>query len=531
MSDLGKSDAAWYEFWERFMLPVSIFRELDDVFRRYGDEARTKLQKIEDPNGNFGGTFTLAGLKIGEDTTEDGRVIVRVTGGADPRTVTVYKATGGGAGDRICAGTANAGALATLTELNSSGVTGTYLIDASVTADSDDRQQFFVRQDWRVHARTRFDGTDAEGEDAHSLDAVGAALDDIRDGLDGLRSRVVTLMAELLVAADGNPRAYGSKFLGEVLQTLLADTPTTDASGRVERIRSGLFQVLNRAMADETTGSEQTFRERDVAAAAGVADVVNTGQGTIASHTPEDQMPTGTVTIECIGGSGQDLPTINEKERFRVSWASDEDDRTKTYDAVLTVGQSYVGEDGFGGVAGITLQRTLSKTGDNSHLHLANVSGATVSGEALSNTSAGDITWEVEEITPTTWRFNFYRSSTLSADTLVAQSPAVAASTAFVASAANGSGLQIAWTSGSAPVDGTTGLLKCNFFTTRNSGGGPDKFTVAVTLDAEGETNRLIARLPVLNQNGFTLNGVPSAELVDDDLVKANTYPDVYYGS
>ena len=530
MSDLGKSDAAWYELWERFLLPISIFRELDDVFRRYGDEARTKLQKIEDPNGNFGGTFTLAGVKIGEDTTEDGRVIVRVTGGGDPRTVTVYKATGAGAGDRICAGTANAGALATLTELNSSGVTGTYLIDATVTADTDDRQQFFVKQDWRVHARTRFPGEDAEGEDAHSLDAVGACLDDIRDGLDGLRSRVVTLMTELMVSAEGNPRAYGSKFLREVLSTLLADIPTTDASGRVERIRSGFFQVLNRAMADETTGSEQTFRERDVAAAAAVPDVVNTGQGTIASHTPEDQMPTGTVTIECIGGSGQDLPTINEKERFRVSWASDEDDRTKAYDAVLTLGQSYVGEDGFGGAAGITLLRTLTKTGDDSHLHMAN-GGVTVTGEALSNTNAGVITWEVEEITPTTWRFNFYSSSTRSTDTLVAQSPAVATGTAFQATQSNGSGLTIDWTSGSAPVDGTTGTLNCNFFTTRNSGSGPDKFTIAVTLDAEGETNRLIARLPVLNQNGFTLNGVPSAELIDDDLVKANTYPDVYYGA
>ncbi len=42
-------------------------------------------------------SLTLAGVKIGEDTTEDGRVIIRITGASNPYTVTVFNATGGGA--------------------------------------------------------------------------------------------------------------------------------------------------------------------------------------------------------------------------------------------------------------------------------------------------------------------------------------------------------------------------------------------------------------------------------------------------
>lgn len=530
--DLQKSDPSWYLFWVRFIFVFSLFRFLDFVSARFGDQART-LFDVHDPRGNLdpdGGVRLNGVVPFGpnRNTLEGGTIIARVTEVADPRTVTLYKATGGGAGDRICAGTGNAGTTVTLTELNDSGVTGEFDLDASITVDADDAFTLFVEQDWRLAATHVYDGTDEDGEDARSLQSFQNALDEIEGLVVEARDLCATLLLRIMVADEDNARAYGSKFLEAVLRSLLAESGTTDGSGRVSQVRSGALPELVRAATDETTGSTQTFVRRVVDAAAGVPATSNDGQGEIDAHTPEAQMPTGRLKIACVNGKEQGFPTAAQREQFSVEFASDEDDRTKTYSQLLTVGAAYKGEDGAGGAQGFTLERVPTKTNDDTHVQLADqaTDPVSASGESLLNTNNGILYGETV-VAAGLNSFQFYSSSDRAAASLVAESTGVADGADFTATPANGSGLTIDGTAGSNPTNGATWEIDLNFFSTLNADGEADSFTVDVTLDEEGETSRLVARMPILRSNGFRLVGVASgAELIADDLVRCNTYRD-----
>ena len=530
MANLAKSNTIWLQFWVRFLFVLSVFRYLDFVLRRFGDESRTLVEVI-DPRGNLdmaGGGVTLDGVIVGTNTTAAGEIIVRVTGAGDPRTVTFYKAVGAGAGDRICAGDANAGAVATLTELNDSGVTATYDIDATVTADTDDTHVLRVRQDWRLAATNVFNGTDDEGEDGKSLQTAQNELDEIEGLLFDARAIAVGWLVRIMLADENNARAYGSKFLGERLTSLLLDRATVDGSGLVTRVRTGGAESLRLAMVDEATGSTQTVVRRIVAAAAGVAQTGNDGLFTLASHTPEAQMPTGTVILRAINGKEQGFPGAVVREQFSVEFASDETDETKVYTEPLTVGVAYKGPDGFGGSQGLTMVRSLTKTGDNSHLNLATVaSGFAAAGESLLNTTSGVIYWEVTG-SAGAWVTDWYSADTRLASEKIATSPAAAEGAAFAAAAVNASGFSFTGTIGSAPVTGTEGSVDLNFASTQNTQGKPDEFRIAVTLTETGEISRVLQRMPILAGNGYRLNGAAlGAELIADTYVERNTYTEV----
>lgn len=522
--NLGYSNTLWEAFWDRFLLLVRMSRSLIETRDRFRDR-RTQVVNI-DPLGNIT-TITLAGIRYRTNTSQDGKLYARFVANGGDWDVTLYKATGGGAGNAVAHVTALAdGGTAALVADNSSGISGSITIDGTVTGDITDGHQLHVYQDWRADVDATFDRTDAQGEDLKTIEAMTSAINDIEGLMDQAVSRMVQLFSEFMVGdpANRNDRGYGSKFLKEAFSNLLSETIETDpTSGAVGRLRKGAFEALRLAMVDEATGSTQSVERRLTAAAAGVAVTGNDGQGAIASHTPEAHCPTGTYTFTCVrglgnGGGGQ--------EEFEVTFASNVDDRTKTHSGRARVAQAFKGEDGFGGSSGITITRTFTKTGDGSNLHLATVaSGWTVSGEREVNTSSGVLYWKIVEETPTTWAVEFYRAASMQAGDLVARSTAVAASTAFQAVERRGSGLTINGTNGSAPVNGTTGTIDLNFFTTQNTTGRPDAFTVAVSLTSTGIISKVMSELPFLSNNGYRLNGVAaSSELISDGRAMANTF-------
>lgn len=528
MPDLGKSNTEWDAFFDRLIGGVLTLARWTVENRDRVAERRTQV-RVVDPRANTdpAGGVVVAGAKLG-NTGAGFKLFARVTGAGDPRTVSWYKATGAGGGDLVAQGSGNAGTTVAMAEQNGSGISGSHPLNSAITADADDRHVLELEQDWRPFEEGIFDGTDPEGEDAKSLQAIADTLDVLEDLHDQAVAAVAGLLAKLLVAdaANKNPRPYGSKFLSQAFTSLLTDAPVSDGSGAITRSRSGALEVLRQAMLDETTGSTQTIKARVVQAAAAVASSANIGLMTIGTHTPEGQMPTGRVTLEVVAGLGSG---DGGRETLRLSWASDQDDRTKTYSRLMQIGQSYKGEDGFGGAQGITPQRVLTKDGDGSDHNLNDLStGWGVSGESEQNTDAGDLTWKVVEDSPgTTWIYEFYKSDNLVTGELVARSPAVAAGATFVATQRNTSGLQITGVAGDAPVDGTTGTLHLNFLRVTNDSGFPDKWTIDVTLDSEGTLSRLLARLPILGGNGYRLNGVDDgSERVPDSLVKSNTFPD-----
>lgn len=524
MANLAKSDATWELFWDRFLAIVGLGGWALAIRDRLTGSA-VKIVEEGDADSNTGGTITLAGVRPRLAATEENKLYVRVTGASNPYTVSLYKATGGGGGDLVAQGSGNAGTTITLAEQNSSGVSGTYPLADPATADTSDAHILTVYTDWREHFRLLFDSTDPEGEDQESLQAIRDGLSRMATQASSMVAEAVGIMRAVMVAdpANANDRAYGSKYMAEAFASLLSEVAQDDGSGAISRARSGALEALRQAMVDEATGSTQSVVRRLVAAAAGVAGTSNDGAGAIASHTPEAHCPVGVRTLACVAGLGTG---DGGSEEFEVSFASSEDDRTRVYDRRLTVGQSYKGPDGFGGANGITLTRTITKTGDNSHLHLSNpASGWSSSGESETNTAAGVLNWKIVA-DGSNWIVEFYRTANMASGDLVARSSAVAAAAAFVATQKNTSGIQISGSIGSAPVNGTTGTINLNFFRVQNAAGRPDSFTVAVTLTSEGLISRVLARLPILGGYGYRLNGVASSsELIGDGRARANTLP------
>lgn len=517
--NLAKSNSTWLVFWRRLFAVLSLAREKieqrDKVAKR-----RLQVRLAADPKGNTDGEIVVEGNPVpGVNTTTALKLIARVTASSDPRTVTWYKATGAGSGDKVAEGTGNAGTTVTMDEENGSGISGSHPIAGTIDPDDDDTHVIELYPDWRAYFAGVYDGTDPESEDLKSLQAIGDTLDRMEGLHDELVTEAVNLLIKLFVGdpENRNERPYGSKFLRQSFTALLTDTAVDDGGGAVARRRGGALDALVAAMEDEATGSTQTILRRVVAAAAAVAASSNTGQLTLGSHTPEAHMPTGVVRLTCVAGLGTGA---GGSEQLRVEWASDVDDRTKVYTRPMRIGQSYRGEDGFGGANGITPQRVFSKTGDDSHLHLSAVSANwSIANESEQNTAAGDLTCKVVA-DDTNFIFEFYRSANTVSGELVARSPAVAAGAAFVATARNQSRLQINGKAGSAPVDGTTVTLHLNFLVLN------DSWTIAVTLSEEGLISRLLAKLPILGGNGYRLNGAASSsELLSDDYVRANTFP------
>ena len=512
MADLGKTNAQWDRFLERelgmtILAPLRYLRESRDRF----DRSRTQVRVINDVDTNQAGV-TLANVDPGNDTEADGRLYVRITGGPT-YTVTIYKATGGGGGDAIAAGSGTASSTVTLTEQNSSGVSGTWTLPGSVTVTADDSLQLEVVLDFSALLPFVYTQTDGIEDDKDSRRVMQAAYDQIA-ALQNQAIGVLEIAAAAMLLGDAqNETGRGNDFASSGETSLQTETVNTDESGNVSRSRGGLFEVLRQAMADETTGSTQAVVERSVSAAAGVATSTNQGQGTIASHTPLEKCQEGRLFLECVDD------TIGSELFSGYFYINATDRRTPV--SGLQVGKSWSGPNGLGPIA---LQRTLSKTGDvGSDTDLGPIAGFAVTGETSANTDDGVLYWEIVA-SGGNWDLSFYSASTRSTSTLVAKAENYATGAAFVATAANGSGMTVTGTIGSGPTTTTAGTLNLNVFKVENTNNVRDSFSVSVTVAASpGLVQTILAQH--FSENGSQLNSTTAgAETFQDNYVRANTF-------
>lgn len=512
MADLGKENAQWERLLERevalmMLAPLRYLREVESRLR----ETRTQVQVIGNVDANIDTAgVTLAGADPGVNCTAKGIFYVRITG-AGPYTVTLYKATGGGGGDAVAAGTGAADSLVTLSASNSSGVTGTWDLPASVTTTITDTLQLRAFVDFPALLSTVFDESIDDDVDSRRilLDAYRQAADQVRRA----RQLILNGAALALLGDSRNLEGRGNAFASSNERTLAADSAdTSDQSGNVYRIRSGLISVLDQAMADETTGSTQYVLRRVVSAAAAVAGSNNQGLGAIASHTPQEKCPAGVLTLSCVDG------TIGQERfdgYFRIAGTEQNIDVFG-----IQVGKAWSGPNGLGE---FTLTRTLSKTGDGSNDDLAAATAFTVSGESSANTNDGDLTAKLVT-NGSGWNVEFYRSSSLAATALVARAVGYATGAAFVASPTNGSGLTVNGTVGASPTNGNTATISINPFRVQNSSGFQDKFTITITVTEAGLIQTLLAEeVP----SGAELNSTSSgSETIDDDYARSMTFAD-----
>lgn len=514
--DLAKTQAQWNGILERrlalaLLAPARLLKEIRDRFRlercqvlNWGD------RKSATPHLT---AITLTGANPGVNLSADGRLYVRFVTNGGNWDVNFYTATGAsGLVGKVT--NVAASATGTIVAQNSSGLTGSVTLGATIAADASDNHQVYAFLDFPALLRLIFTGADSGiEEDAKALQAVEDAYDRVATALDNALSAVLVGLQRVALSAPGTQVAQINKFLGTREATLFADAAVT-TSGTVTRAQSGLFPVLKAAMHDDTNAGTQDVVKRVPSAGAGVFASTNQGLGTVASHTPGEAMPAAILRFRCVDD------TIGA-EQFDVTIGPTRagDTRNLSDGTRLQVKQPYSGPYGFGP---ITLLRTRTKTGDGSDLNLAAMSNFSETGESSTNTSDGVLYWKIVS-NSSNWDVSFYTSSTYSSGSLVAKATNVATGATFQATQQNSSGLTINGKVGSGPTTNTTGTLNLNPFRRQNASLVPDEFSVTVTVAASpGLIQTLIADLT----QGGTLNSDTSgSESIPDAYAMANTFP------
>lgn len=518
MSNLGYSAATWKRMFREFGLILRLMRTSREQKRRYSKE-RVQVRNENDATSaspHFT-AVTLTGVHYGMNTSEDGLLYVRLVANDDNWDVHLYKATGGGGSDEVARAT-NVAAEATgnLVAQNSSGLSGTVTLGASIAGETNDRHRLRVFVDWKLELLKIFPSDGTTEDDVASRAALARCLSDLADLEDQKLARLRQCFAEWALSAPDNERARLNAFLKAGETSLISDQLRDDGSRNIESIVTGILPKLRLDMEDEATGGEQDIAARTMAGSAGTFDASNTGAGSVASHTPEERAPKCTMYFHCIKGLDATGP-----EQFGGYLQFTDEDRRVEFTQPLTIKKNWKGPLGTGPVV---LKRTRSKTGDGSNLHLAVMSDAAwdETGETINNTPSKQWWWKVVA-NASNWNIEFYKASTMATEDLVAKATDVATGATFTAREQNGSQLTIYGKVGSAPVDGTTGTLVLGCFVTRNADNVPDKFEIAVTVS--GTPGK--AQETIVEELGYHLNSDSSgSEAIPESLlIQVNTFP------
>jgi len=516
LANLAKTNAQWKQFVKETMFFLGLLRCL----REYRDSVF--LQRLQFVNENDATSSTahftaiaLTGIDLDVNTSSAGILYVRITANGGNWDIKLYTATGASG----LVGTATnvaASAAGTIVADNSSGLGGTITLGATIAAETNDRHQIRCFPDWRARLDYVFDNDD-EDEQFSRAAALGLC-EDLTALFDSGIALCKSRLEEFLLSAPGNPVARGNTFLSTSQARLISNVAREDDDGNVSRVVTGLFPWLRLAMEDEATGSEQDVVKIVPSAAAGVFEAGNDGLGAVAQHTPGEECPSSLWQFYCT--AGVDTGDLG-KERFRVvvGFTGSGDDRTLSISEGPVVGRTWEGPLGFGP---ITITRTFTKTGDGTHVDFAAATGATaptVTGITNNNSNSGVLYCKI--VTGSTWTVNVYKSSSYATADLVASATGVSTNAAFTANAQNGSGLTVAWKSGTAPTNGNTVTLDVNGFHAENSDKVPDAFSVTVTVEASpGLIQSLIA-----DEFGTRLNSdTRGSEQIPDDMLRIGTF-------
>jgi hypothetical protein len=519
VANLAKTQAQWTRLLGRelgglILAPIRIMRELEDLFSR----ERIQIWNLGDRASSTPHitALTLAGVDYGNNTSTEGRLYVRFVVNGGNWDVKLFKATGGGGSDEVARATnVAASATGTLSAQNSSGLTGSVTLGASITADATDLHQLLVQVDFPARLPKVLTQTDSIDDDQFSRqvlsEAYATCARNARSSINALKRA-----GERWALSDGqrNPVARGNAFSSTAETALVRDETKDDGDGNISRRRTGWFYFIKDAMEDEGTGGEQDLVRVVPSATAGSFESGNDGQGAVASHTPQEKCPAGRWTFRCV--KGVDTGDLGAEE-FEGEFASTTSDEESFTFSGVVVKKSWTGPRGFGP---ISITRTYTKSGDNSHLNLAN-GGVTVVGETNDNTDGGILYWQIDS-NASNWDISFFSSSTRTSQYLVAKATNKATAAAFEASPQNSSGLTVNWTVGSAPVNGTQGTLDVNGFHVENSGGVPDQFSITTSVAASPGLYQTILGEEFDAQLNSDTSG---SESIPDNYVKQGTFP------
>ena len=438
-------------------------------FRYERNEVR--VEDVNDFNANTS-SWVLYGVNPGVNTDANGELFVRCVASGGDWIVTLFLASGGGAGDRVAvSGVTADGATATFTALNGYGISGTCLLDATVVAEIDDVHKLRCFTDYPVRDVQVFEGT--ESFDATLRPIVLASNIAVADALKAAEASLVDAFRQCLIV-------YVASRINAA-SSIPLDKGYDVEDGAVSLIIKGILEDLRLAMIDNTT--PQSITQAVIAAGSVAFASGNVGLGTMVTPTMLEKALPGTITWRC---SDETLGS----EQFLASLRRSDDGSIVEGKNPLYVGKEW--KDADIGVSSAVLLRSLSKTGDGTNIYFSVLSsGWSVTGESTSNTNNG-VLYPSIVANGGAWDISFYKSSARLSTDLVAKATSIANNAVFSAVAQRRSGLTVNGTAGSAMAAWSSGTLLLNAF---KSGPPADVFTSAVTRTSAGDIQKFLAEL------------------------------------
>lgn len=510
MSNLAKTQAQWTKLLRRSGFFASEVKKLKDIEQAF-DSKRARIQvKEENDTASSTSAWTFSGAVYGTNTDEQGRLYVRITDespGANQATVNVYKATGGGSGDKVATGSAANGATVTLAAANSSGLTGTVVLGTVGASESNDAHHLRLFIDFPLRANALWDGSEVTDNDVLESTLAGCAA----------IQQSVTSAIDAAISAWSSFLAVEWAAFNSSAQTVPIRRGTEDdGTGAISAVYTGLLEDGRVNMIDEATGGAQSVAGSTVTSGAGSFDSRNTGQGTMAAPSMEQWAAAGTITARCVDG------TVGA-ELFELDFVETTTLIRRVAANRLRVGKSY--SDPRIGIRAAQLVRTLALSGGTGGTNdFGSASSWTITGESPSNTNDGILYLKIiaGTIDITKWKVQVYKSPAYTTDSLVAESDEAAAGGAPGLNAKRASRLTGVAKIGASPTVNYTRTLNLQTFRTQSASNlAPDKFTLAVTSTARGEHQDALARA-----FGYALNYVTDgSQTIDEGFVIAGTFP------
>jgi hypothetical protein len=381
MTNLAQPQSEWNQLGRELGVFLGPIKELRDKERKF-NLSSNRIQVVDRKNNgvDFTSNWTLAGVKIGFNTSEKGELFVRIadeTPGAGQAQVSLYRATGAGGGDLVARGSGADGATITLAAQNSSGLSGTVKIPTVSSSEANDNHYLLVFPDWQLRKAPIFDDSKSEH---------GVLKDTFDDACKSARSSLLGAIAAWTVAVTVFLQTRFADFMGSSSDTSPISRDARASSGAVTIVYTGVLEDARNNMVDEATAGAQKVVQNVVTASAPVFDTKNQGKGTMATPTMAGWAVDGPMTLVCEDDTiGSEEFTVTQRRTFQgdsIQAGNRLRVKKRFADPVL-------------GIVNMTLLRTLTRSAGSASDVAAGASWS-IDGESDSNTDDGKLYLKVQ---------------------------------------------------------------------------------------------------------------------------------------
>ena len=363
--DLNWTDAQWISFFEKAGPSISLYHHLYELYTILRSK-KVWVYTANDIDNDFA-QWNLSGVVLGNNTNSNGIIWVSIANIYGGNTVSLYRDSGKHYSDMVAQGTGVGLYPQTivLSETNSSGLSGTVLLDSALVSSD---IYLVICQGLLAQIDNLDQEDDFDARYLADLQSVMAPIaSDILNGIDRMRSVVSTYFLS----------RFGSEKMETAENGVVFPDDSQSTAGVVEIEDDGVFKYLLDAMADNTP-NPQRLKDNNVGFEdVPVQDVNNVGEAVFTALDPRQNMRNGRITFECTGatfGSEQFSASTMTERGIRLEAAND-----------LVVEQTF--RDSVLGLNDFTIGRAVTEVADPD----GKFSNYMVTGADDDNTTSGHI--------------------------------------------------------------------------------------------------------------------------------------------